>query len=89
MHHYQNHHTDPASSNPPPPPAAGAADTLDFDWVLITSFMLLLLQLGLVLIIAGSVRYKNSQSVVIMILLNLTFGLIVWWLVSYFLNIYW
>jgi hypothetical protein len=67
MYHYQNHKTDqvpPPAQNPPanPPPAnpANTASELDFDWVLITSIMMLLMQLGLAFINSGSVRFKSS-----------------------------
>ncbi|CAD8115566.1 unnamed protein product [Paramecium primaurelia] len=55
----------------------------DYDWVLISGFIVILTQVGFAFIGAGSVRYKNAQSVVIKVFLGLFLTILIWWLFGY------
>ncbi|CAK88125.1 unnamed protein product (macronuclear) [Paramecium tetraurelia] len=71
-----------------PPPAianipAPQASTIDYDWILISGFIIVLTQVGFAFIEAGSVRYKNSQSIVIKVILGLFLTILIWWLFGY------
>lgn len=58
----------------------------DEDWVLISGFVLIFTQVGFALIESGSVRYKNSQSIAIKVILGLFLTLIIWWIVIIMMN---
>ena len=78
------HHLDASAAD-----VAGAlpqAETLDQNWVLLSGFAIILLQFGFALVEAGSVRYKNVQSIVIKALLGICITLLIWWLVLNYTN---
>jgi Amt family ammonium transporter len=85
MGHLFRHQADAAAADPaaliPTPPASGSG--LDYDWILISGFIIVLTQVGFAFIEAGSVRYKNSQSIVIKVLLGLFLTILIWWLFGY------
>lgn len=51
------------------------------DWVATSGFMILMMQVGFGLLEVGCVRYKNSSSILIKVILNTTITVLVWWLV--------
>ncbi|CAD8132895.1 unnamed protein product [Paramecium octaurelia] len=69
----------PSIANIPAPQAS----TIDYDWILISGFIIVLTQVGFAFIEAGSVRYKNSQSIVIKVILGLFLTILIWWLFGY------
>ncbi|CAK85357.1 unnamed protein product (macronuclear) [Paramecium tetraurelia] len=77
-HQYANGEP-PAIANIPAPQAT----TIDYDWILISGFIIVLTQVGFAFIEAGSVRYKNSQSIVIKVMLGLFLTILIWWLFGY------
>ena len=62
----------------------GSVSYFNGDWVSTSAFMILMMQLGFALLEAGCVRYKNSSSIVIKIILNTTVTILVWWAVTLF-----
>ncbi|CAK60161.1 unnamed protein product (macronuclear) [Paramecium tetraurelia] len=77
LRHNQDAAAVPALASIPSP------QTTDYDWVLVSGFIVILTQVGFAFIGAGSVRYKNSQSVVIKVFLGLFLTVLIWWLFGY------
>jgi Amt family ammonium transporter len=44
--------------------------------------MILFMQVGFAILEAGCVRYKNTQSIVIKVILNTTLGILFFWAVT-------
>lgn len=83
MSAFHKHFNDPAGAGVlPAVPAIPEARPYDENWVLLSGFLILFMQFGFALVEAGSVRYKNSQSIAIKVVLGLFCTILIWWLVS-------
>ncbi|CAD8137059.1 unnamed protein product [Paramecium octaurelia] len=85
----QQHYLDSSNTaNPPPaasnqPAGATGGSHLDEDWLLIAGIVLAFSQLGFGFLEAGSVRYKNAQSIVIKVFLGMCLTILIYWLFGY------
>ena len=59
------------------------AEAIDAVWVLVSTCMIFFMQAGFALVECGSVRYKNSTSILLKNLFDACAGCIGWWLVGY------
>ncbi|CAD8059260.1 unnamed protein product [Paramecium sonneborni] len=82
--HYLNH-ANPTNGGVVPNPSTGtrSQSNLDEDWLLIAGIVLAFSQLGFGFLEAGSVRYKNAQSIVIKVFLGLCLTVLIYWLFGY------
>ncbi|KAM3137819.1 hypothetical protein pb186bvf_010062 [Paramecium bursaria] len=80
-----------AAAAPPAPPVDPVAglpvlnddSVLDVDWILLSGFIIILIQLGFAFVHVGSVRYRNAQSVVIKLILGIVLTVIIYWIFGY------
>jgi len=56
---------------------------IDLLWILLSAFLVFMMQLGFALIETGMVRFKNTINVAMKNLIDTTFGLIFFWLIGY------
>ncbi len=56
---------------------------IDLLWILLSAFLVFLMQLGFALIETGMVRFKNTINVAMKNLIDTMFGIIFFWLVGY------
>jgi len=57
----------------------GGSTDLDFVWILICGFLVMLMQLGFTLLEAGAVRYKNSLNIMFKNFADFCLGALVWY----------
>lgn len=60
-----------------------AHNALDYHWVIISAFLVFMMQLGFALVETGCVRSKNTINVAMKNLADVTFGFIFFWLVGF------
>jgi len=56
---------------------------IDLLWILVSSFLVFLMQFGFALIETGTVRTKNTINVAMKNLIDTVFGIIFFWLIGF------
>jgi len=56
---------------------------IDLLWIILSAFLVFLMQLGFALIETGMVRFKNTINVAMKNLIDTMFGIIFFWLIGY------
>ena len=62
---------------------AADEDALSIVWLLVSSFIILLMQLGFCMLEAGAVTSKSTETIMIKNLLDAAFVVLVWWAIGY------
>jgi len=68
------------------PGDAAASLEVDFVWILMCAFLVMLMQLGFTLLEAGAVRYKNTLNIMFKNLTDFCLGAMVWYLFGWALT---
>lgn len=58
----------------------GETDTI---WIMLSAFLVMLMQAGFAMLEMGTVRSKNAQNILIKNLLDVTMATIIWFVIGY------
>lgn len=58
----------------------GETDTI---WIMLSAFLVMLMQAGFAMLEMGTVRSKNAQNILIKNLLDITMATVIWFLIGY------